>query len=140
MTLRRTLTARFVLCAIAVCVMSLVVAPRAQAGAISSCGAPIAFEGAKVNVVVLPYFQAGPSPRQLNGLGSQLALLVKLETLYRALAYDRWGIVLLTGQKRECDPDRIARELLLRIHAGGRLIVVWGKLYQQDEDIYVQTF
>jgi len=71
-----------------------------------------------------------------------LALLVKLETLYRAMAYDRWGIVLLTGPKKECDPERIANELLLmkRIRPGGRLIMVWGKLYQQDEDIYVQTY
>ena len=140
MTLTNTLTARFPLCAVAVCIMSLVAAPRAQAGAIASCGAPVVFEDAEVNVVVLPYLQSGSSPRQLNGLGSQLALLVKLETLYRALAYDSWGIVLLTGQKQECDPDRIARDLLSRIHPSGRLLEVWGKLYQQDQDIYVQTF
>jgi hypothetical protein len=93
-------------------------------------------------VVVLPYFQSGPSPRELDGLGSQLALLVKLETLYRAMAYDRWGIVLLTGRREECDPERIANELFLmkRIRPGGRLIMVWGKHYQQDEDVYVQTF
>lgn len=37
----------------------LVIAPRAQAIAISSCGGePFAFESAEVNVVVLPYFQA----------------------------------------------------------------------------------
>jgi hypothetical protein len=120
--------------------MFLAVAPRASAGAVSSCEMPIVFEGAEVNVVVLPYFQSGSSPRELNGLGSQLALLVKLETLYGALAYDRWGVILLTGSKQACDPDRIARELLARIHPSGRLLVVWGKLYQQDEDVYAQTF
>jgi hypothetical protein len=93
---------------------SLAVAPRAHAVAISSCGGePFAFESADVNVVILPYFQSGPSPRQLNGLGSQLALLMKLEILYRAMAYDHWGIVLLTGPKKECDPDRIATDLLV---------------------------
>jgi hypothetical protein len=139
MTLR-TLTAQSIFHAIAVCVMSFVVAPLAQAGAISSCESPIVFEGAEVNVVVLPYFQSGRSPRELNGLGSQLALLVKLETLYRALAYDHWGVILLTGDKRACDPDRVSEELLFRIRPAGRVIVVWGKLYQQDEDIYAQTF
>ena len=69
-----------------------------------------------------------------------MALLVKLETLYRALGYDHWGIELLTGGKQECDPDRVASQFLPRIYPAGRLILVWGKLYQQDEDIYVQTF
>lgn len=143
MMARRMIAARFVLCTVAIWLPSLVVVPRAQAVAFSSCGGePFAFESADVNVVILPYFQAGSAPRELNGLGSQLALLVKLETLYRAMAYDRWGIVLLTGAKKDCDPERIADELLLqkRIHPGGRLIMVWGKLYQQDEDVYVQTF
>lgn len=140
MTPRSIPTARVTFTVAAVCVMSLVVAPRANAGAMSSCEMPVAFEGAEVNVVVLPYFQSGSSPRELNGLGSQLALLVKLETLYGALAYDHWGVILLTGSKQACDPDRIAKELLSQIHPSGRLLVVWGKLYQQDEDVYAQTF
>jgi hypothetical protein len=142
MTAREITTARPVLMVTALWLGSLCAAPIAHAVAISSCGGrPFAFKDAEVNVIILPYFQAGPSPRELNGLGSQLALLVKLETLYRAMAYDRWGIVLLAGPKEECDPDRIAHDLLLMdIHPGGRLIVVWGKLYQQDEDVYVQTF
>jgi hypothetical protein len=101
---------------------------------------PTAFEGAEVNVVVLPYFQSGPSSLELNALGGQLALLVKLETLYKALSYDHWGVILLTGDKRACDPDRIARELLSRIHPAGRLLLIWGRLYQQDQDVYAQTF
>jgi hypothetical protein len=103
---------------------------------------PFAFKNAEVNVVILPYFQSGASPRELNGLGSQLALLIKLETLYRAMAYDHWGIVLLAGTREECDPERIAHNLfwMKQIHPGGLLIMVWGKLYQQDDDVYVQTF
>jgi len=140
MTLQKTLSLRPALCALALWVMFVAVTPRATAGGIASCREPFAFHGAEINVVVLPYFQAGPSPRPLNGLGSQLALLVKLETLYRALAYDHWGIVLLMGNKDECDPDKIAARLLQQIDRAGRLVVVSGKLYQQDEDIYVQTF
>jgi hypothetical protein len=122
--------------------ISLVVVPSVQAGAFAPCSnSPFAFRDAEVNVVVLPYFQAGPSQHELNGLGSQLALLVKLETLYRAMAYDHWGIVLLTGNQERCDPEKIAGQLLAgKIKPGGRLIIVWGKLYQQDEDVYVQTF
>jgi hypothetical protein len=140
---RRMIAARLVLGATTLWLASLVAATRAHAGAISACGGqPFAFRDADVNVVILPYFQSGLSPRSLNGLGSQLALLVKLETLYRAMTYDRWGIVLLTGRKEECDAERIATDLLLTnmIRPGGRLIMVWGKLYQQDQDVYVQTF
>ena len=121
----------------------LYAAPFADAVGFSRCGGrPFAFKDAEVNVVILPYFQSGASSHDLNGLGSQLALLVKLDTLYRAMAYDKWGIVLLAGPKEECKPETIAFDLLLpgMIHPGGRLIVVWGKLYQQDESVYVQTF
>jgi hypothetical protein len=134
---------RLFLSAATIWLASLLLVPQAQAIAFSSCGGePFAFENAEVNVVILPYFQSGASPRQLDGLGSQLALLIKLETLYRAMTYDQWGIVLLTGPKKDCDPEKIANELLLtkHIHPGGRLIMVWGNLYQQDEDVYVQTF
>lgn len=134
---------RFLLCPAAMFLLSLAVAPKAHAVAFAPCGGePFAFENADVNVVILPYFQSGSSPHQLGGLGSRLSLLVKLETLYGAMAYDRWGIVLLTGPKEKCDPETIAKDLLAakRIHPGGRLIMVWGKLYQQDENVYVQTF
>ena len=121
---------------------SFAFATSAHAGALASCREPFAFVNADVNVVVLPYFQSGAAQRPLNGLGSQLALLLKLETLYRALSYDKWGVVLLTGTKEECDPARVTDKLVQQnmIHPGGRLIVVFGKVYQQDNDVYVQTF
>jgi hypothetical protein len=136
-------TIRLLFCTAAMSLLSLVVPPQAHAVRFSSCGGELfAFESAEVNVVILPYFQSGSAPQQLDGLGSELSLLVKLETLYGALPYDRWGFVLLTGPKSECDPETIARDLLSSksIRPGGRLIMVWGKLYQQDENVYVQTF
>ena len=121
----------------------LCVAPLANAVGFARCGGrPFAFKDADVNVVILPYFQSGQSSHDLSGLGSQLALLVKLDTLYRAMTYDKWGIVLLAGPKEQCKPETIAFDLLLSgmVHPGSRLIVVWGTLYQQDENVYVQTF
>jgi len=131
---------RFVHEAAIVCLIFACCAQRANAGAIAACASPVAFRDAQINVVILPYFQSGPSEHELNGLGSQLALLMKLETLYRAFSYDHWGITLLTGTVLQCDPELTARELLTGIDPGGRLLVVWGRLYQQDEDVYVQTF
>jgi hypothetical protein len=115
--------------------------PPAQAGAIASCRAPFGFGGAEVNIVVLPYFQEGRSPVDLNGTGTQIALLLKLETLFRATEFDRWGIILMTGNKQECDPDVIEKRMMGSvIQPGGRLILLWGKLYQQDDDIYLQSY
>src|SRR6516165_7046472 len=99
MNMGRVFNARFVLLVSSACLVFLLGVPAAKAGAIASCDEPIVFEGAEVNVVVLPYFQANRSPMALNALGGQLALLVKLETLYRALSYDHWGVILLTGPK-----------------------------------------
>ncbi len=141
MSARTSTAGRCVLCAIVVWMAALCCAPPAQAGAIASCRAPFGFGGAEVNLVVLPYYQEGPSPVDLNGTGTQIALLLKLETLFRATAFDRWGIILMTGTKRECDPDLIARRMMAsEIRPGGRLILLWGKLYQQDDDIYVQSY
>jgi|KBSMisStandDraft_5_1062788.scaffolds.fasta_scaffold51588_3 hypothetical protein len=133
---------RWTLSGIGVCLVMLCASPLAHAVAFVRCGGqPFAFKDAEINVVILPYFQAGQAQHDLNGLGSQLALLVKLDTLYRAMAYDRWGIILLTGRKEECNPEKIASDLIpSMIPPGGRLIVIWGKLYQQDENVYVQTF
>jgi hypothetical protein len=121
---RRIISMRTVLCALAIIMILPAIASPTRAVAFSSCGGtPFAFPDADVNVVVLPYFQSGTSPAGLDGLGSQLALLVKLETLYRTMSYDRWGIILLTGNKNECDPENIAGDLLKSpgIRPGGRL-------------------
>jgi hypothetical protein len=124
----------------ALCI-SFALATPAHAGKVAACRGSSAFRNAEVNVVVLPYFPAGTSKRPLGGLGVQLALLLKLETLYRALSYDRWGVTLLTGSRKECDKDVVTRNLLNgSIAPGGRLIVVWGNVYVQDNDVYVQTF
>ena len=134
--------ARSLVSAVIVSVICLAPSPFARAGAMSSCaGAPFAFKGADLNMVILPYFQVGASTHGLNELGLQLALLVKLESLYRAMEYERWGIVLLAGEKEECKQERIANDLLkTQIGQGKQLVMVWGKIYQQDEDVYVQTF
>jgi hypothetical protein len=128
--------------AAAACLASLAAVSSARAGGVGMCAEPFAFSKAEVNVIVLPYFAAGSAPRSLDGVGSRLALLVKLETLYRAMSYDHWGVVLLTGTKQECDPERVAAQLLQRkmIPPGGRMIIVWGNLFVRQDEVYEQTF
>jgi hypothetical protein len=133
---------RFGRWAAAVSLVSLAAAPSARAGGVGMCSEPFAFSKAEVNVIVLPYFAAGAAPRSRDGLGSRLALRGKLETLYRARAYDHWGVVLLTGTKQECEPERVAAQLLQRkmIPPGGRMIIVWGNLFVRQDEVYEQTF
>jgi hypothetical protein len=155
MIMHRVISRRFGLRTAAAWLALIVAAPAARAGIIGQCASPVAIRDAEVNVIVLPYFRSTGSvvsgrtsfheatpERTLDGLGQQLALLVKLEILYRALSYDHWGVVLLTGSREECDSERIAEKLLSErwIRPGGRMIIVWGKLYRQDNDLYEQTF
>jgi hypothetical protein len=141
MSTRTSIAGRWGLRAIVLWMAAFCCAPPAQAIAIASCREPFGFGGAEVNIVVLPYYQEGPSPVDLNGTGTQIALLLKLETLFRATEFDHWGIVLMTGTKQECDPDVVGKRMMAsEIHPGGRLILLWGKLYQQEDDIYVQSY
>lgn len=132
---------RLGLSAAAICFASMIAPTVARAGAVGACAAPFAFRNADVNVIVLPYFPAARG-RPLGGLGNELALLVKLETLYRALSYNNWAVTLLTGPSGLCEPKRVTDYLFAKkmVRPGSRLIVVFGNLYQRDDDIYVQTF
>src|ERR1700730_19367103 len=56
------------------------------------CRFPMVFEGAAVNVVVLPYRYAG-SNHSLTDLGNRLSLLVKLDVLSHILEYGSVGSV-----------------------------------------------
>ena len=64
-----------------------------QAGmAHRDCRFPMVFEGAAVNVVVLPYSYAGRN-YSLSNLGNRLSLLVKLDVLSHILEYGSVGAV-----------------------------------------------
>lgn len=127
-------------CAV-VCLAAMIAPSAAHAGALAACMEPFAFANADVNVIVLPYFPSAIG-RPLGGLGTQLALLAHHEMLYRALSYDHWGVTLLTGPRQACDPKRVVDLLFARklVRPGSKLIVMFGSLYQRDDDIYVQTF
>ena len=133
---------RPVLVAAAVCLASLTAVSSARAGGVGMCSEPGAGAKAEGDGSGGPDVAARAAPRSLDGVGSRLALLVKLETLYRAMSYDHWGVVLLTGTKQECDPERVAAQLLQRkmIPPGGRMIIVWGNLFVRQDEVYEQTF
>ncbi len=136
-------------------------AARAHAGAIAPCSDPFVYNGAAVNVVVLPYAYTLAPGQQFRDMGEKLAALVQADTLYSILKFDSIGVVRLygqagqPGQPSECDPQRILKKLLTpgsfdwtmqspgassKDPARNALILVWGSIYEEGDDIFVQTF
>jgi hypothetical protein len=146
--------------------MVFLFAPLANAGAAHrDCRFPLVFEGAAVNVVVLPYSYAGRN-YSLTNLGNRLSLLVKLDVLSHILDYGSVGAVQMEmpegvpGDDRSCLPETVL-PILLGMHPpnvapagtfantggsanalrpGHGLVLVWGLLYEEGDDVFVQTY
>jgi len=144
----------------------LLSARLAQAGiAHLDCRYPMVFPGAAVNVVVLPYVYAGDN-HSLTNVGNRLSLLIKLEVLSHILDYGSVGAVQMEmppGMQttdRSCGPDTVLPILLgtrppnpalaglfadnpeaqNTLRSGHGLVLVWGLLYEEGDDIFVQTY
>src|SRR6516225_6336769 len=144
---------------------SLLFVQVAQAGMPHrDCRFPMVFEGAAVNVVVLPYRYAGESD-SLTSLGNRLSLLVKLDVLTNILEYGSVGAVQMempegtSKNDPSCLPETVLPILLgsrppqmglagmydtrgsaNALRPGHALVLVWGLLYEEGEDVFVQTY
>lgn len=111
----------------------------AEAGANNvPCADPFVFRDAAVNVVVLPYHTTVSGTPERTGEG--LATLVQLELLRAIAPFGSVGAVQLQGPREECQPDRVLTRVLPRMIAGHGLVLVWGRVFEQDGAIYVQTY
>ena len=146
--------------------MILLFAHLAKAGiAHRDCRFPMVFEGAAVNVVVLPYSYAGKN-YSLTNLGNRLSLLVKLDVLSHILEYGSVGAVQMEmpeGVSKDdpsCLPETVLPILLgtrppnmalagmfadtrgsvNALRPGHGLVLVWGLLYEEGDDVFVQTY
>lgn len=141
----------------------LVSAPVAMAGmAHVDCHSPFVFTSASVNVVVLPYTQGSRSfDPSLADIGNRLSLLVKLDVLSHILGYGSVGAVQMempegTHSDGGCSPDNVLPVLLgarppnlafpvsqdtqNQLRPGNGLVLVWGLVYAEGDDIFVQTY
>jgi len=122
---------------------------RAVASA-QDCAYPFVFSDAAVNFVVLPYTNSGAVDRPLSKTASQLTLMIETDTIFSILKYGSVGAVRLTvrpGQQAQCTPEIVAAKLLgekagaeQTIQPGHGLILLWGRLYEENKEIYVQSF
>ncbi len=112
------------------------------------CDRPFVFSDAAVNVVVLPY-SVPPSIRGgSRDAGDQLALLVQRETLLAIAKFGSVGAVHLKGDPDNgCTPEIVGAKLLgersgaaKQIAAGRGLVMVWGRVLQTGDDLFLQTF
>lgn len=133
-------------------VLIVATARGAHAGApMVGCDRPFVFSGAKVNVVVLPYTYSGQSEKPLSAAAHKLSGLIYLNTLFSILKLQSIGVVQLTAsdpwERTQCTDEIVVAKLLgakpggqAQVSAGHGLIVMWGRLYEEGNDIYVQTY
>jgi hypothetical protein len=117
-----------------------------------SCSTPMVFQDAAVNVVVLPYRYAAGNSSSLD-MGNRLSLLVKLNVLSHILDYGSIGAVQMelppgaSQDDRACQPEIVLSALLGTTPGGTQLlglghglVLVWGLLYEEGDDVFVQTY
>jgi hypothetical protein len=115
------------------------------------CQSPFVFPDASVNVVVMPYRESGLPQKQGKGSGTELSLLIQMDVLSHILDHGNVGAVQLEAttpaEQEVCRPEIVGNKLLARaagaeatVAPGNGLVLVWGLLYEEDEDLYVQTF
>jgi hypothetical protein len=123
----------------------LLPARGAEAGAASPCAQPFVFSGAAVNVVVLPYAEDKVA-LDLGKAGRQLALLLQLDSLFVLGKYGSLGAVYLTTDPfGKCEEERVEAQLLTgeggsRIAPGKALVILWGRIYEERGDVYLQSY
>jgi hypothetical protein len=127
-------------------------APAARAGApMVSCDHPFVFSNAKVNAVILPYTYSGEAERPLSVAAQKLSGLIYLNTLFSLLKFQSIGAVQLTAsepaERARCTDKVVLNKLIgkspgaqAQLRPGGGLVIIWGRLYEEGDDIYVQSY
>ncbi|MGC4000458.1 MAG: hypothetical protein QM767_24640 [Anaeromyxobacter sp.] len=123
--------------------LSLVLAAPWGAGAEQRrpCSAPAIFPGAYVQSLVLPYRYTGQPDPELDRAGHQISAPIHFEVLTSLLKYGRVaGTQLVAPPGERCDPAEVIARVTRTLPRDHGLVVVWGRLYQEGEQYYVQTF
>ena len=144
--LRRSLHLRTV-AVIGWVVLTVFVSVTAYAGAQLPCESARVFQGAAVNSFVLPYRYVGSkNPEAFQTLSRHIASLVHLELLFSMLKYGAVGATnLVTARDRQCNVDTVIGRVAIgggpgALRRGHTLVLVWGRLFVQHDQLYLQTY
>ena len=90
--------------------------------------------------MVLPFRYAGTEERrELTETGQRLTRLVQFEILLSMVKYGSVAAVALhESEPGGCDAVDVLEQV--RLEPGHGLILVWGRLFEQQDQIYVQTY
>ena len=119
----------------------------ARAGAQRPCTRPSVYRSAAVNTFVLPYRYDGVGPSlDLDRASRQISALVHLEILFSILKYGAVGgtdLVAVPGHP--CDVGEVIGEVTRSggtgsLEEGQTLVVVWGRIFGQGDQLYLQTY
>jgi len=134
------------LCAGALSALALATgAAPAHAIGTAPCSDPQVFEGAAVNAVILPYrFEPSPSADfgELKVVGDRITAMVQLEVLFAMLKYGSVGTTRLFNEDpfHPCDPNAVVQRVIERVRPGNGLAVIWGRIYVQGDQVYLQSY
>jgi hypothetical protein len=93
------------------------------------------FQGARVQVFILPFRAEGP----LSTRGRELVTVLQRHVLHGALEYHSLGVVELTGDDELCSYERTTGEVRKRLKKGQSAIFVSGRMFEQREAMLLQT-
>jgi hypothetical protein len=126
----------------------------AYAAPIDSCREPFVFTQLPINLLAVEYTSrtiGTPSQSHpdrdlaLETTAQQLAWLVKLDAALSAI-YSGLGIVgaYANGDPQACAPDQLLASLAERKQDLGRsgqaLLILYGRIYQEDDNVYLQSY
>lgn len=119
------------LIAVALCLLSL----SATAGVQSPCSDPLVLAGPQVQVFILPYRAEG----ELTARGRELATIVQRHVLFAALKYRSIAVSELTGDAKQCTPEKTMASVTRQLADGQAAVFLWGRLFEQGEAIRLQS-
>lgn len=111
------------------------------------CSDPVVFRGAAVNALVLPWRVDGGSTAALQAASRQISSLAHLQLLMGMLPLGSVGAVDLVSEPGAvCDVDQVLERVSRVGVEGGTLVrgqavlAIWGRLFEQDGELFVQTY
>jgi hypothetical protein len=117
-------------------------ASPAGAGMMTTCDQLPHFEGADVTTIVLEYAYAGKPHQRLSQAAQRLSLLIQQDALLSQLKYRKIGVAFVQVQPMgpdKCSPKSVAERMLQSMPTGKGLIVLSGQLYEQEQQLYLQS-